>query len=186
MKIITPEKKIIYSPNSRIAILGWVCAVLCDAKTGKVIKVFKTRNLITGGYSGAGDQYYARKSISESPVYEFTSGGLKLGSATPTPSKSDTDVQTYLSSTYKAKESGYPKTNDDDTDNAYYGNDDYATWKFFYGTSEANYSNINEGAIVDQESSPNAALTHFVFSSTIVKTAANTLKVFVNHEFLGA
>lgn len=165
--------------KEKIRIRGTVVFVLQDIETGEIIRKM-THNIVTN----AGDKYYAELGAHQTPAVDFTSGGLKLGSGTTTPTKSDSDVTTYLTGTYKGIYSGYPKTNDTDPLNGA-GGVDIITYRYFYDTSEANYTGIAEGAIVDQESSPTAALTHFLFDSAFDKTSKQTLTVFVNHEFAG-
>jgi hypothetical protein len=46
-------------------------------------------------------------------------------------------------------------------------------------------SGIIEGAIVDDRTTPTAALTHFLFAASFNKTSSDTLKVFVNHTMNG-
>ncbi len=161
-------------------IISHICIVITDRYGRK--RCYITHNVITN----YGDEYYCQQANKETPTYNLENGGLKLGSSLTTPTKSDVDVTTYLSDTYKALRDGYPTTNDGDKDNVYQGYVDYLTWSYFYGNVEAVYNNINEGAIVDQESSPNVALCHFLFASTIDKKNTETMKVYVNHEFLGS
>jgi hypothetical protein len=169
----------IIRPKEICGIIGHICFVIIDRYGRK--RFYTTHNVVTN----YGDEYYAQRANSETPTYDLEAGGLKLGNSVTTPTKSDTDVTAYLTATYKALRSGYPTTNDSDVDNVYNGNVDYITWSYLYGSAEAVYSDIKEGAIVDQESSPNVALCHFLFASTIDKKSGESLKVFVNHEFLG-
>lgn len=154
-----------------------VVAMLENQKTGKV-RLIPGANLVTT----AGDTYYAKKAVGESPA--FSVAGLRLGTSSTAPTKSDTDVTTHLTGGDKATDGTYPKTNDGDTDNTGAGVN-IATWRVSYTTSEANGSGIYEGALVDNISIPTTALTHFVFGAAFTKTSSDTLKVFVNHTFLG-
>lgn len=135
------------------------------------------KNLVTD----AGDQYYA-ESVVGTP--SWTVGGMRLGTGTTAPTKTDTDVTTLLSGSEKAIDTGYPVTNDTDPDNTGAGVD-VVTWRVSYGTAEANGTAIAEGAIVDNITTPTKALTHFLFSATFDKTSNDTLKVIVNHTFNG-
>lgn len=169
--------------NEEVKIAGLnILAVLENQKTGAV-KVIRGKNIVTND----GDQYYAQMACEETPDVDFdgTGSGLRLGSDTTAPTKSDTDVTTFLSGTDLALDSGYEKTSDDDSDNSGSGVD-IATWRYSYGTGEGNQSGIAEGAIVDSRTGPSKALTHFLFSSSFDKTSNDTLKVFVNHEFNGS
>lgn len=139
-------------------------------------------NIITN----AGDTYYAQSAAGESPTNDFdgASSGLRLGSANTTPVKTATDVTTFLSGTGHALDATYERTADPDTDNTGDGAD-IVTWRYSYATSEGNANGIQEGAIVDNRTTPTTALTHFLFASSFNKTSSDTLKVFVNHEFTG-
>lgn len=129
-----------------------------------------------------GDVYYAQSIAAETPTDDFDGGssGLRLGSASTTPVKTNTDVGTFLSGTGHALDSGYEKTNDDDADNTGSGTD-IVTWRYSYTTAQGNANGIAEGAIVDNITTPTAALTHFLFAASFNKTSSDTLKVFVNH-----
>jgi len=48
-----------------------------------------------------------------------------------------------------------------------------------------NIASIDECAIVDNRTTPTAALCHAEFSPSFTKTSADTLKIFVNHTFNG-
>ena len=131
-----------------------------------------------------GDAYYAQVAVGETPDDDFTTGGLRLGDDNTSPTKTDTDVTSFLSGSAHAEDATYPQTDDADGDNTGSGAD-IVTWRFSYTTGEGNVSDIIEGAIVDDTTTPTAALTHFLFASTFSKTSSDTLKVFVNHTFNG-
>lgn len=133
-----------------------------------------------------GDRFYAEQACGQTPNvnYGAAGAGLRLGSSNTAPSKSSTDVTTFLSGTGKAIDAGYRKTNDDDADNTGAGTR-IVSWRFSYSTSEGNQNGIQEGAIVNDRASPTSALTHFLFASSFNKTSSDTLKVFVNHTFNG-
>lgn len=137
-------------------------------------------NIVTNN----GDLYYAQMASGETPAstidYDGSNGGLRLGSGSTSPTKSSNDVTTFLSGTGHALDSGYEKTNDNDADNTG-ATTDTVTWRFSYTTAEGNVSGINEGAIVDNRTTPTTALTHFLFAASFAKTSSDTLKVFVNH-----
>lgn len=159
---------------------GWnVLAVLEDVNTGSRL-VVPGKNIVTN----EGDKYYAQKAAGESPTTDFTAGGLRLGSNGAAPAKTDADVGTFLAGTGHAEAAGYPKSNDTDPDNTG-ALVDAVTWLFSYTTAEANVAGIAEGAIVDNTGAPTKALSHFLFGAPFAKTAANTLKVFVNHQMNG-
>lgn len=144
--------------------------------------IYPGMNLVTND----GDTYYAQSSGGETPTDDFDAAGagLRHGSASTAPTKTDTDVTTFLAGTGLAVDATYPTTNDADADNTGAGVD-ILTWRFSYGTADGNATGIAEGAIVDDRTTPTAALTHFLYASSFDKTSSDTLKVFVNHEFLG-
>lgn len=131
-----------------------------------------------------GDAYYAQVAAGETPGDDFTAGGLRLGDDNTAPTKSDTDVTNFLAGTGHAEDATYPQTNDGDADNTGAGVD-IVTWRFSYTTAQGNAAGIIEGAIVDNITTPTAALTHFLFAGAFTKTSSDTLKVFCNHEFSG-
>lgn len=161
--------------------IGNVVAILENVKTGHK-KIIHGLNIVTND----GDAYYAQMACAETPDDDFdgASSGLRLGTGTTSPTKTDTDVTTFLSGSDHALDSGYEKTNDDDPDNTGAGVD-IVTWRFSYATDEGNGTDIAEGAIVDNKTTPTAALTHFLFAAAFDKTSSDTLKVFVNHQFNG-
>jgi len=125
---------------------------------------------------------------SESPTNDFdhaTIAGLRLGSADTAPTKTDTDVTTFIASTGKALTAGWEKTNCTDTNNSG-GGVDIVTWKYTYAAADFTAAAIKEGAIVDNITTPTAALSHFLFAASFAITASQALIVYVNHEFLGA
>lgn len=134
----------------------------------------------------AGDIYYAQNAAGEAPDNDFdgANSGLRLGDDNTAPTKSDADVSNFLAGTAHALDGGYEKTDDDDADNTGAG-ENIVTWRYSYSTSEGNAADIVEGAIVDDRTTPTAALTHFLFGASFTKTSSDTLKVFVNHEFSG-
>lgn len=162
-----------------VGITGQVCAILQQRESGLMV-VIPGLNIVTND----GDAYYAQKAGGETPTDNFTAGGLRLGSATTSPAKGNTDVGTFLAGTGHAEDASYPQTDDADGDNAGAGVD-ILTWRFSYLTSEGNANDIAEGAIVDNTTTPTAALSHFLFGAAFDKTSSDTLKVFVNHTFNG-
>lgn len=133
-----------------------------------------------------GDTYYAQSIAAETPTDDFDGGssGLRMGSDNTAPTKSDTDVTTFLSGTGHGLDATYEKTNDGDGDNTGAGVD-VVSWRYSYTTAEGNTTGIQEGAIVDDITTPTAALTHFLFAASFNKTSSDTLKVFVNHTING-
>lgn len=167
--------------EEEIAITGTVLALLRNEALGFELAIPGV-NIVTND----GDTYYAQMVASEAPDDDFdgTNSGLRLGSDNTSPTKSDTDVTTFLSGSAHALDGGYEKTDDDDSDNTGAGVD-VVTWRYSYTISEGNVSSIIEGAIVDDRTTPTAALTHFLFAASFDKTSSDTLKVFVNHTMNG-
>jgi len=153
-----------------------VVAVLENRKTGRC-RLIPGFNVVTDD----GDQYYA-EGAAGSPSWAV--GGMRLGTGVTSPTKSDTDVTTFLAGSGKAIDGTYPTTADSDSDNTGAGVD-VVTWRVSYGTTEANGTSIAELAIVDNITTPTKALTHALFAATFDKTSSDTLKVFCNHTFNG-
>jgi hypothetical protein len=160
---------------------GWnVLAVLTNVEHGGSL-VIPGKNIV----SNQGDKYYAQRAAGETATILFHSiGGLRMGSANTAPVKTATDVTTFLAGSGHTVAAGYPKTNDTDADNTG-ALVDAVTWFYSYTTAEGNVSGIQEGAIVDNITTPTQCVSHFLFAASFSKTSANTLKVFVNHTFNG-
>jgi len=177
-----PVKRVgsIYVPgNEKVKITGRGIAVLIDAKTGKIKKVIHGKNVV----SLVGEIYYAQRGANESPTYDFTSGGMKLGTGTTTPTQSDTDIETDIGSSYKTMFSGYPKSNDTESGG---GATNKVTYKVYWDTTEANASNISEAVIVtDSGAPPSGLLCRLLFSTPFEKTSAENLVVYIHHEKSG-
>lgn len=167
--------------QDQVAIAGTVLAVLRQPALG-LDTVIPGLNIVTND----GDLYYAQMAAGETPDDDFdgASSGLRLGSDNTSPTKTDTDVTTFLSGTGHALDGTYEQTDDQDADNTGAGAD-ILTWRYSYTTGEGNQNGIIEGAIVDDRTTPTAALTHFLFAASFNKTSSDTLKVFVNHEMSG-
>lgn len=164
--------------KEHILIAGEVIAVLENIKTGKIQR-FYGKNIVTDD----GDEYYAT-AVPGSASWAVT--GMRLGSdpASADVAKGDTDVNSFLSGTEQAIDAGYPMTDDDDSDNV--SSVDILTWRVSYGSSASNVDSIGEVSIVDSNTGPVKALCHAVFAAAFSKTSDDTLKVFVNHQFLGS
>ncbi len=164
---------------SKIKMSGNCIAVLSNIKTGSK-ELFFAENLVTNG----GDQYYAEGGVGSPSV---AMQGMHLGSdpASGDVAKGDTDVNSYLAS--KAIDATYPQTSDGDTDNTS-GAVDTVTWRVSFTAGEANVNSISEVAVVNSigDGNPTAAICHAVFGTPFSKTSDDTLKVFINHNFLGS
>lgn len=181
-EIFMPEEVLAeIAANEKVSITGRIVAVLENQKT-KDRTIIHGVNIVTND----GDTYYAQVACGETPDDDFTDAlaGLRLGDDNTTPIKTHTDVTNFLSGTDHACDGTYPMTDDQDGDNSGAGVD-IVTWRYSYTTAQGNAVDIIEGAIVDNDTTPTAALTHFLFAGVFTKTSSDTLKVFVNHEFLG-
>lgn len=167
--------------SGKVDVIGNVVAVLDNVIMGHR-RIIHGANIVTND----GDVYYAESICAETPTDDFDGGtsGIRLGSAATPPTKTSTDVGTFIAGTGKGLEATYPMTSDTDGDNTGSGVD-IVSWKFAYTTAQGIASGIQEGAIVDDITTPTAALAHFLFAASFNKTASDTLKVFVNHECLG-
>jgi hypothetical protein len=161
-----------------ILLAGEVLAVLENQKTGKIRRYFG-KNLVTND----GDEYYAT-SVPGSASWDVV--GMRLGSdpASADVAKGDTDVASFLSGTNQLLDAGYPMTDDNDSDNV--SSVDILSWRVSFGSSASNVDSISEISLVDSIDGPVKALCHAVFATPFGKTSDDTLKVFVNHQFLGS
>lgn len=144
----------------------------------------KTTYTATNLVTNEGDDYYAQKAAGEAPTHDFAAGGIRLGTNFVSADKDDTDVDNEHSNGRLDVDATYPKTDDSDTDNQYPG-ENTISWRFSYGLGEGNITGIEELAIVDNKVTPTAALCHAKFDTQFTKTASDTMKVFVNHKFVG-
>ena len=165
--------------EDEVSVGGVVIAILRNEKTG-LYRVYKTRNIVTD----AGDIYYAQRGAAESPTNAFTTA--ELGTAGTPAKAADRSDFTPIASTEKLETATYPKTNDGDADNTGSGVD-IVTHQFAYAAGDFNNAAITHGWITNP--TPGASeplLTGFAFTGgSFAKTATDTLKVIVNHEFLG-
>jgi len=152
--------------------------VLIKKANGEIKKI-KGHNIVTD----AGDEYYARMIVNDAsnittPFY------LRLGTGTDDPTKSDTDVETYIDGSAKVVDDGFPKRNYTDEGNSD-GGVNVITYKITYDIGEVVANDISEGALVDNGDNPTKALNHFLFNQSFDLTKDDQLVVFVNHKFTG-
>lgn len=172
--------------QGKVMITGRIIAVKENVYSG-VKLIMEGKNIVTND----GDKYYAQMaSGSTDPTNDFdnATAGIHIGiGTTGSGDKTSTDVNTETtgSGMRMALDAGYEKTNDTDGDNSGAGVD-VVTWLYSWTTTEGNDTGINEGAIVDSLTGATKCLTHFDFGTTFDKTSSDTLKVFINHDFLGA
>jgi len=175
-KIWVPLRAALEMVNEPLIALSDALVVLVNEKTAKRI-VIPGRNIVTD----EGDKYYAQKACGETPTNDFNS--LYLASAGPTdPGKTDDyDSFTVISGSEKAVSTGYPKTNDSDSDNTGAGVD-VITWKFEYSTSDGPFSGVTHSFISKASASTgDPILNSYKWSSSWDKDGSTSCKVFTNH-----
>ena len=155
-----------------------VLAILRNEETG-LYRVHRAHNIVTT----AGDVYTAQKAAGEATTNAFAN--LSLFSATVTPGKGTTYTTTNLiASTEKAPSSGYPKSNDTDTDNTGKGTD-IVTRKYFYAAADFNAATII-GAMITKASPVASDPTYAAWDFTSFgKTASDTLTIYHNSDMTG-
>jgi len=166
--------------NSKVPIVENVVAVITHADGSKTVR--RGKNIV----STAGDVYYAQRACTETPTNTFAN--IYLGStASPATAKADTYASfTPITSTSKAKSSGYPKTNDDDANNTGKATN-VVSWKFVYAANDFTAAEVTEGIIAASGASgTNPILCHWEFAAHFAIVATDALTVFVNHTMLGA
>lgn len=154
-----------------------VLAVLSGLE-GKLL--IPASNIVTN----AGDLHYAQKGAGESPTNAF--GVHELASAGTPGKAANRSSFTPIASTEKANTGGYPTTNDQDADNTGAGTD-IVSFLATYAKADFNHAAITHGMMTNV--TPGASepiLTGYAFAASFAKTADDTLKVFVNHEFTGS
>ena len=169
-----------------------VLLILQDAATGRVEKVVSAANIVTND----GALYYAQKGANETPTYTFNAGRFALASSyrsTEAVTRTLNDLVFSTLSGIKTFDSGYPKTNDTDSDNTGSGVR-VVTFRRTYATSEANFTIKALGICrAGYTTNPASAATlrkilNYLTLSTaqrITKTSSQTLKAFINHSFVG-
>jgi len=158
-----------------------------ETRIETIKKWIRGMNLVTND----GDQYYAERSCGQTPAVPFqdANGRMELGNgAQPTPNKTNTysALASPIAASRKALNAGYPKTNDADPDNTGSGIR-IASWLTSWTKADFNAVGITGGVIHDAAGSPVAGslLLTFWTITAFDKTADDTLKIFVNHQFLG-
>lgn len=131
----------------------------------------------------AGNTHLAQKACGESPTNAFT---IHEQCSAGTPGTSaNRSTFTVIASSQQVQTSGYPKTNDGDTDNTGAGATVRST-ATSYSAASFNNGAITHGIITNV--SPGASepiYAGWAWSSSINKTSADTLKVFHNSTMLG-
>lgn len=160
-----------------------------------------TNTFVKTWYFGAnvvtdlGDEYYAQQATNATPTNDFAGANdrCELRTSADTPAKGDRlgEVLGVQTSTRKALTSTYPKVDNSDTDNSGRGLK-VATYRYDWLTTDFNLTGLVGGAIHAACASPSYTagtgsplLTHFSITS-FDKTSSDTLKLYVNHSFLGS
>lgn len=143
-------------------------------------------NIVTNN----GDIYYATKAVGGTPAdnYGGANGRMELADGVQTIAKTDqyAQVNSPITASRQAIDATYPDVNDSDTDNTGAGVN-VVTWRVSWTKSSFQDNTIQGGCIHDGGNAPTGTtnlLTHFSVTS-FAKTVNDTLKGFVNHEFLG-
>ncbi len=165
----------------RLKVKGRVTLVL-ESVDKKQRRVIETNNIVTD----AGDTHYAQRAGGETPTNAFHTGRMALGTSGNAPAKSSTysDITAVVSGSVKAFDAGYPKSNDNDTDNTG-ATADTLSYRTSYLTSEANAVSIDRVAITIASPAGGSPLLMYATLTPFTKTTNDTLKVFINHNFNG-
>jgi hypothetical protein len=141
--------------------------------------VIPAENIITT----AGGVFLAQKSAGESSTNSFTT--WEQGTAGTPGSSATRSSFTAIASSQLAQDSGYPKTNDGDTDNTGAGTS-VRTSRASYSAASFNNSAITHAWITNPSPGSSEPLyTGFAWASSINKTSSDTLKVFHNATITG-
>lgn len=165
--------------EERLAVRGTVVAVLIGADGKK--KWTKGLNIVTT----KGNVWYAARGALAASGFQIL--GMKLGLSTAVAgSIADVDiVGTSFASCWHSIDAGYPLLSDTDADNTGAGSTVVcwrATWSAAGGPSQ---TSICEVALCSASVAVNTIINRALFSASFDKTTSDTLKVFVNHTFLG-
>jgi hypothetical protein len=159
-------------------IKSWKNITVKITRANGEVEIIRGKNLVTD----EGDIYYAQKVVGETT--DFPTPFLRLGTSDVAPEKDDTDVNTYITDSAKAVDTGFPKRNNTDPGNTG-GGVNTLTWKITYALGDLDTTGIQEGAIVDDGASPTKAICHFLFDSSFDVASSDQLTVYVNHTFTG-
>ena len=179
------KNKIFADPN--LAIIEKIESRTIDDRIILIKKWIKGMNLV----GNDGDKFYAQAAAGESPTNDFTSanGRQELGNGSQgTPGKTDTYSALIgpVTASRKAIDGTYPKTNDGDADNTGAAVDS-VSWLTSWTKADFNSVGLSGGVIHNAAGSPvggSVLLTYWTISA-FNKTADDTLKIFINHNFLG-
>ncbi len=182
------------SPEGFVGVRGTVVMVKHNLKTGRKYR-YITHNIVTND----GDKHYAEKGENQgnrnstdgftfSGDGSLSSGVMILGTSGIAPTKAAifSHLTTAVADSRKEFDNGYPQTSDPDSDNPTSGVD-VLSFRTSYLTTEANASGIDRVMITESGTTiaSGTVLMYATFATSVNKTSADTLKVFVNHTFTG-
>lgn len=155
--------------------------IVAVVRKGDKVVSHKTTNLITND----GDLHMAEKLAGDTPTVAFAN--CYLGTGSTAAGKTDNyDSMTVISGTEKAPSTGYPKTNDTDTDNTGKGTD-VCTWKYEWATTDFNNAAVREGGIAKASATTGDKLfNRWVWGAAFEKASDATLTLYVNVTITGA
>lgn len=142
-------------------------------------------NLVTNH----GDEYYALRGAVGTPA--AGSGASRMELANPgtmiVPAKGNTyaSLTSAITASRKVFDTGYPKVNDDDTNNPGRGTK-VVTYRVTWQGADFNALGIKNGAIHDHATSPVNIISLFKVEPAKDKASTDTMTVWVNHSMLGA
>lgn len=144
-------------------------------------------NIVTN----AGDTYYAQLGAGDAVTNDFAgaNGRHEMRTTAITPAKTDVYNTTTFGIGRKTVFTGYPAQNDSDPDNTATNKQRKVTWRYDYTTGDFSQVGLTGGCIHAGGSAPSGALallTSYSFAASFDKTSSDTLKVIINHDFLGA
>ena len=173
-----------------------IVMVLKDSAMGRVKQIVKTsldgtHNIVTN----AGNRHYAQRGAASTPAYLMTTmtvaSSIRAASAGATYGdfRNQVNVSTVLGA--QLIDSGYPTTSDSDVDNT--GADsDVVSWLRTFSTTQGNGTiravaihQTGAAATPGAQTTTQLLLNAFALAVSVVKTSSDTLRVFVNHTFLG-
>ena len=132
-----------------------------------------------------GEVHYAQRCANEAPTNAYVTMWLasgRGGNANGVPVKGDNRGNyNDIASSNKANATGYPKSNDNDTDNTGNGANT-VSWLFSYAAGDGNFAAISHCYITRTGNTANDNLLCAVkFSAAWAKDSNTSAKVFVNH-----
>ena len=171
-------------PDKQLAVTGKIVAVLrCE---GEEI-IIPGLNIVTND----GDTYYAQAgNPNDTPTNDFGGANGRIvvldnTGAAPAKTSNFSNIGAAVGTgNPKAFDTGYPKSNDNDTDNTGAAVD-AITYRTSYTTSEAN-GTIDRLAIhLNGATGTDPILSYGAFAAQFTKASTDTLKVFNNHTMNG-